>query len=215
MAAMDQIYSSAALTIAATTGDNASTRLDGISAGPRTFQQYISKAQGMYLADRPLNFDIAVNDSVWNTRAWTLQQRVMSPTTLFVANQRCFFSYRCRQDAFIQSDNSIENAPIRRFNLAKNDLPIDQMGNLTQPSPYINVISYRRLVKIYTSRHLTFPSDILEVFGGIEALFRPLFRSDFIFGLPRSEVDSQLLWKPAGPMVRRRDSEIGLPIFPS
>ena len=89
------------------------------------------------------------------------------------------------------------------------------MANLIPPSQSVNIISYRRVVQTYTSRHLTFPSDILSAFKGIEARLRPHFRSDFIFGLPRSELDSQLLWQPTGLGIIRRCSESGLPLFPS
>ena len=95
------------------------------------------------------------------------------------------------------------------------DRPTERQGNLLPSSRSVNIVSYRRLVQTYTSRRLTHPSDILNAFKGIEARFRPLFRSDFVFGLPRSELDSQLLWQPTGALTRRRDPKTGLPLFPS
>ena len=90
IAAMDLIYSSAALTIAVTSGDSANAGFSGMSAGPRRFEQHFANVQGICLANRPFEFSLAVNDSAWDTRAWTLQERVLSPRTLFVAEQRCF-----------------------------------------------------------------------------------------------------------------------------
>ena len=52
-------------------------------------------------------------------------------------------------------------------------------------------------------------------FEGVAARLRPLFRSDLLFGIPRAELDSQILWQPHGSMTRRCDPQTGLPICPS
>ncbi|KAI4281887.1 MAG: hypothetical protein L6R38_003353 [Xanthoria sp. 2 TBL-2021] len=213
IAAMNKIYSSAALTIAVASGDNANSGLPGMSAGDRTFRQHVEQVQSVYLTNCTPSFERAVNDSVWNSRAWTLQERIMSPRILFVAKDRCFFACRHRQHVLIESttddpENGIFNENV--VNVFK-----DSSANMIPSSQTVNIVSYRRVVESYTSRHLTFESDILNAFRGIETLFRPLFRSDFVFGLPRSELDSQLLWQPAGPCTRRRDPVTDIPMFPS
>ena len=212
IAAMNLIYSSAVLTIAAASGDTADTHLAGMTSNPREFRQHIEKIQGISLANRPAIFGHAIDESVWNSRAWTLQERLLSPRVLFVGKQRCFFSCQHRQDAFIESDDVVESGLDRKFmpEVFKAEAPL-----LMSSWGSVNVSSYRRVVEAYTSRHLSFASDILNAFEGIATGFRPLFRSDFVYGLPRSELDSQLLWQPSGPSTRRRDSVSGQPLFPS
>ncbi|KAL8954431.1 MAG: hypothetical protein Q9183_007123, partial [Haloplaca sp. 2 TL-2023] len=213
IAAMDQIYCLASLTVAAVSGDSANAGLSGSTRRPRSYRQPIAELQGIRLAHRPRSFEVAVNESVWNQRAWTFQERVMSHRTLFVAEQRCFFSCQCRSDAFVEGLDVIENGTDRKM-----DGYIDlngPMGNLMPSSKSVNILTYKRLVRAYTSRRLSFPIDILNAFKGIEALLRPLFRSDFLYGLPRSEIDSQLLWQPAYSLTRRRDLVDGHPLFPS
>ncbi|KAL8864448.1 MAG: hypothetical protein Q9174_007350, partial [Haloplaca sp. 1 TL-2023] len=213
IAAMDQIYSLASLTIAAVSGDSASAGLSGSSTLPRSYRQHIAQVQGMNLAHRPRSFEAAVNESVWNSRAWTFQERVMSHRLLFVAEQRCFFSCQCRSDAFVEGLDVVENGTGRG-----NDKYIDlggPMGNLMPISKSVNILTHKRLVQAYTARQLSFPIDILNAFKGIEALLRPLFRSDFLYGLPRTEIDSQLLWQPSYSLTRRRDPMTRLPLFPS
>ncbi|MCJ1434123.1 hypothetical protein MMC27_003489 [Xylographa pallens] len=209
---IDLIYSSAVLTIAAASGDTADTPLAGMTSNPREFRQHIEKIQGISLANRPAILEQAIDESVWNSRAWTLQERLLSPRVLFVGKQRCFFSCQHRQDAFIESDDVVEIGLVRKFmpEVFKSDAPL-----MMSSWGSVNISSYRRVVKGYTSRHLSFASDILNAFEGIANGFRPLFRSDFVFGLPRSELDSQLLWQPSGPLTRRRDSISGQPLFPS
>lgn len=211
--AMDRIYSSATLTVAVTSGDNADAGLSGMGTRPRSFRQNFAKIQGMYLANRPLSFFCAVDHSVWNSRAWTLQERVMSPRTLFVAEQKCFFSCQCRSDVLIESSDPLESGTAGPRDRTSSDT--GRIGNILASQRAVNVRTYRQIVETYTSRQLSYPSDILNAFKGIEAALHPLFRSDFIFGLPRSEIDSQLLWQPTGLLTRRRSLDTGLPIFPS
>ena len=197
IAAMDQIYSSSVLTIAAASGDNADAGLPGMSPGPRTFQRHIDNVQGLYFANLPRRFDATISKSVWNSRAWTLQEKVSSPRVLYFSAQRCFFTCHHSQVSFLESDDTIENGlerPKWSGNLGDGNV------NLIPTTQIVNIIAYRRVVQAYTSRHLTFSSDILLAFKALEARFHPLFRTDFLFGLPRSELDSQLLWQPGGPL---------------
>ena len=210
--AMDVVYSSAILTIAATSGDNADAGLAGGQANFRTFTQLVEKVQGLSLANRPTTFDKQIDQSPWNTRAWTFQERILSSRVLFIADQRCFFTCRHRPDAFMESLDDVESGLTGK---PPPSLLSDYSRNLIPSSRAVNVLSYSRTVEAYTSRQLTFASDILDAFEGVAARFRPLFRSDLLFGIPRSELDSQILWQPYGPMTRRRDPQTGLPIFPS
>ena len=213
IAAMDPIYSSAILTIAATSGTAADTGLPGMSTGPRDFQRHIEKVQGIYLANCPKSFGVAVGESIWNSRAWTLQEKLVSPRVLYLGAQACFFTCQHRQDEFLESEDPRENG-LGRTNRPKRS-KTQSVNLISQTSQSVNILLYRRVVEAYTSRHLTFPSDILNAFKAIEARLHPLFRSDFVFGLPRSELDSQLLWQPEGPIQRRRDPKTNLTISPS
>ena len=210
--AMDIVYGSAILTIAATSGDHADFGLAGWRTKLRPFAQLVEKVQGLSLTNRPPTFTKSIGESSWNTRAWTFQERILSSRVLFVADQRCFFTCRHRPDAFMESIDSTENGLIGKP-IPK--LLSDNSRNFIPSSRAVNVLSYSRTLEDYTSRHLTYASDILTAFEGVAARFRPLFRSDMLYGIPRSELDSQILWQPYGPMKRRRDAQTGLPVFPS
>ncbi|MCJ1424050.1 hypothetical protein MMC29_001937, partial [Sticta canariensis] len=168
IAAMDLIYSSAVLTIAAASGDTADAHLAGMTSNPREFRQHIEKIQGINLANRPSSFGRAIDKSVWNTRAWTLQERLLSPRVLFVGKQRCFFSCQHRQDVFIESDDVVESGLDREYkpNVYKNEAPMMMLS-----SGHVNISSYRRVVQEYTSRQMSFASDMLNAFEGIATGF--------------------------------------------
>ena len=210
--AMDSIYHSAVLTIAATSGKNADAGLAGWKTNLRTFSQHVERVQGLSLANRPSTFEKTIDTSRWNTRAWTFQERTLSSRVLYVADQRCFFTCCHRTDAFMESLDEAESGRKRK---ALPSLLHDYSRNLIPGSRAVNILSYSEAVEAYTSRQLTYSSDILNAFAGVAARFRPLFRSDMLFGMPRSELDAQILWQPYGPMTRRRDPQTGAPIFPS
>ena len=209
--AMDRIYSNAMLTIAATSGNRVDAGLAGMSAGPRTFKQHVSRVQGTLLANRVPRFSAAVDDSIWNTRAWTLQERVMSRRVVFVGEHRCFFTCHHRQSFYTEGEDVILNGLQRSANAA----PFKDLANLIPSSKSVNVVVYHNLVRTYTLRQLRMPSDMVKALEGLTARVRPLFRSDFLFCMPRSEMESQLLWQPSGSVSRRRDPDTGLPLFPS
>lgn len=108
--AMDAVYGSAVLTIAATSGKNADAGLAGGQTEMRAFTQLVERIQGLFLANRPPTFDKAIGQSSWNTRAWTFQERILSSRVLYVADARCFFTCRHRPDAFMESVDNMEVA---------------------------------------------------------------------------------------------------------
>jgi hypothetical protein len=94
IADMGAIYSNSILTIVASTNSDPSAGLPGVSTTPRTQTQIREKVQGLQLAiafhdhRRPLQ---DVEDSVWNSRAWTYQEWQLSQRMLFFTDsQMCF-----------------------------------------------------------------------------------------------------------------------------
>ena len=77
------------------------------------------------------------------------------------------------------------------------------------------MVSYDRALREFTSRQLSYVTDILITFEGIMASFHHLFRSRFLYGLPQTELDSQLLWQPLGDLSRRFHHSTAIPLFPS
>ena len=220
ISAMDVIYGESVLTIAATHGSGPETGLPGVRPDTRRFMQHSETVQGIRLANRPLSFRSGVEDSKWNTRAWTFQERILSKRTLFVGAQQVYF--HCDHHlGHISEDLDTKlrvAAPVTH--------PQDGTGTDRIPDRWsINILTYAKLVEAFTTRNITMPDDYLNAFAGIEARMRPLFRSGFVFGLPQAELDYCLLWVPSVPygsqwrirntkyLTRRQDK--GKPVFPS
>lgn len=196
--AMDYIYSNSTATLVSTCGDSAEAGIYGAREGTRTILQATETVQGFRLANRPWNLARSVQGSKWNTRAWTFQERVLSKRTLFLTPQQMFFKC-CHTPSYISEDLLM---PAKARNLVT--YPMDDTGKDFIPQRgSVNVLTYLKTVENFTKRDITYPHDILNAFTGIAENMRTIFRSDFLYGLPQSELDYCLCWEHAGAIERR------------
>lgn len=91
---MDEIYSGAALTIVASTNVNPHYGLPGVSTSPRSRMQITQTVQGMCLStafhDPRRRLD-DIENSIWNTRAWTYQERHLSSRSVYFTDSEMVF----------------------------------------------------------------------------------------------------------------------------
>jgi hypothetical protein len=210
--AMNTIYGSSILTIAATCGEGAEASLPGVQFDSRTILQEPETIQGLRLTNRPWSFDKAVQRSRWNTRAWTFQERILSKRILFVTPQQMFFRC-CHSPSYMLEDLDTSPQPRRRVTYPMDDTGTDEIPHRWS----INTLTYQKTVENFTARQITKPCDILNAFKGIEAKMTSIFRSGFLHGLPQSELDYCLMWEPCGKLERRicTNNECPNPRFPS
>jgi len=97
---MDSIYAQATITIVAAGGSDASAGLPGIWPHLRLLPQVVEEVdQGTRLA-LPLEPSRKLNDSTWNSRAWTFQEKLLSPRTLIFIDDQVF--WRCRGSTWFE-----------------------------------------------------------------------------------------------------------------
>jgi hypothetical protein len=118
IADMGAIYSNSILTIVASTNSDPSAGLPGVSATCRNQTQIREKVQGLQLAiafhdhRKPLH---DVENSVWNSRAWTYQEWQLSQRMLFFTDsQMCFLCPHATlfEDTWPITDSNFKTAPI-------------------------------------------------------------------------------------------------------
>ena len=147
------------------------------------------------LVTRPL--DVVIYDSMWSKRAWTFQEQILSRRCLIFAEGRIYF--QCRF-AGISEDIRTDSSG-NGWSLNRTDSPLQSLDEMKRRPIWF----YMRYVKLYTSRNLTNPQDILSAFEGIAWLLeRHMKDKKFLFGLPTSHFDIALLWVPTKPLIRRR-----------
>ncbi|ETS78056.1 hypothetical protein PFICI_10118 [Pestalotiopsis fici W106-1] len=93
------------------------------------------------------------------------------------------------------------------------DSPRGFMGSLTDTDDSTPWDLYRNAVDDYTKRKLSFESDAVNAFAGVEHLVRRGINTKFWSGLPSFAFEQALLWHAREPLERRvRDNRV---IFPS
>ncbi|KAK6436090.1 hypothetical protein LTR95_007716 [Oleoguttula sp. CCFEE 5521] len=217
---MDKIYARALLSIVAAHGDSVHAGLPGVSVVERDVKQHIEDVQGVVLVNRLPGVEAIVNRFVWNSRAWTYQERVLARRKLFITEQQVMFlcshtEVELCEDVYGPAIRPSEQAWIDREH--PNQYFRSVPGSLDHhiPAFCVNTAIYSSIVRQFCKRQITFSADIMNAFVGISNQLTDLFRGPFVLGLPVNELDSQLLWRPAGFIERRVCPDTGRKLFPS
>jgi hypothetical protein len=206
---MDRIYRSAAITICAASSARAA---DGfLGPGHRQVTQNIFEFKGEKYAETQPRFMYGVDDQLWNWRAWTYQERLLSRRVLLIAERQVHWICQC--DAWMESTISEPQTPghiglLHEPSNSRKYLPEWQWGlKQTQSLPGTNYTygdgdsfftTYELVVSQYTARRIGYPRDGLN---GIKAVLNVLNethsnRGPFLWGLPSHYFDFSLLWMP-------------------
>jgi hypothetical protein len=187
---MEAIYRGAVLTIVAAAGDHADVGLPGFSMG--AFQPKVAeeRVKEMHLTNGPADFDVCVDSSTWNSRAWTYQERLLSRRLLIFTEEEIYF--QCDHGR-AQCGSLLDPHEPSNHSSVIHDEPYRIQAKET-----INFNTYARIVKEYSTRSLSFPEDVENAIGGINKIMSLLFGgSEVLFGIPISILDVGLLWTSA------------------
>jgi hypothetical protein len=165
---MADIYNLAVFTIVAAAGNDAVFGLPGTG---RHGRHSATPVKDLLLAPSSPRFMVDVGRSVWNERAWTYQEYILSRRCIFLTSHQAYF--QCREDLWeeffggegINSKLGLEETQL----LSNGAAPIDQ---------------YKRAVMEYNTRHKTFPSDILDAFSGIRIVLAQRMDTSLYHALP-------------------------------
>ena len=208
---MDQVYGHSHLNICAADGSDAHAGLKGYSQSysqdvnpgltPQIIQQYSKDVR--LLSTRPA--ESYIKQSVWNSRGWTFQERLLSPRNLIFVGGRIYF--QCRTTA--RSLDILTDHQDAGWSLEFLGSPSLILKDL--PDRPLEV--YKKALELYMLRQLTEPKDILAAFSGIGNVVCAASGGSLVYGLPSSHFDWALLWEArdsAKPRPNSRDEK-----FPS
>jgi len=137
-----------------------------------------------------------INKSTWNSRGWTLQERLLSGRVVFFTHHGTWFE--CR-GANWTDGKRIDSAdsPRTRFPPTTSTLPNDKKsreegwGNQSSTT-----WQWYLIVKDYMARRLTYAGDRLPAISGIAASFSRYLTADaYLIGLWRTDICRGLLWR--------------------
>jgi len=200
---MASIYANSYFTIIAADGTDADYGLRGVASdtSPRTYEEPIfqfSKDFNMIMKPRLERKD----EAFWHTRAWTFQERAVSPRNLVFTQDTVY--WQCRKTIWHENVMAEPDgiAP-SRFGYSHHHLlgpPCYALNTKAWP----DIEQYFELVCGYNDRNLAFESDALRAFSAVTTAMTKSFPGGFHFGLPVFLFDVAMLWVPRGFSSRRR-----------
>ncbi|KAJ4127842.1 hypothetical protein NW768_008120 [Fusarium equiseti] len=216
---MDSIFGHAKVVIVASAGKNSEAGLVGVSSTrePMQMAREVSPNVNVLL---PVEYDKSYGK--WDTRGWTLQEKLLSRRLLVFGEK--YVSFHCRHGILREDVPAVHagkgagppsipclsmppnsNAP--RTAKAWNGVPV------LLRSPFFS--EYAKLLEQYTSRDMTKSSDILDGMYGLLKILEHMRRPQgppnslvskhvqdtgrggrTLYGLPEEFLDLALLWQP-------------------
>ncbi|KAI4940899.1 hypothetical protein J4E91_011076 [Alternaria rosae] len=210
LAQMCAIYSCAMATVVALNGDSADAGLPGIPPTARnTTATFV--APGLHMVVRSSLENMLANhtydgvdvDCVYNTRAWTFQERLLSNRSIYFLDEQVYFHCKKQllcEDRYISDDTGFYTLDKMRTTSAELKSKTTRAGSY---SPLDEFRWYEEIVAEYTAKKMGYPDDILNAFTGIQTMLTRMFDWNFVGGLPTSLLHLALLWTPVTTTERR------------
>ncbi|KAF4485636.1 heterokaryon incompatibility (HET) domain containing protein [Fusarium agapanthi] len=185
---MDQIYSSSVCTIV-----SLESGVDGGSPGssyksPRNVDQYFKLLPGgLKIASPLMSLRLIMEEAAWETRAWAMQEHLLSRRTLFFGKQQVFFV--CGE---MTTKESWAQPHTKAYDYDPDHESPDRWAEYDLPLPTATPrnsfqLSYQTCVSLYSQRNLTFPSDRFRAFEGLQARLYKLYQIRFVYAMPIDE----------------------------
>lgn len=207
---MCSIYSCAVATIVALSGDSADAGLPGIPPTIRnTTASFVTP--GLHMVERSAlermlsnhTYNYVDSDCVYNTRAWTFQERLLSNRSIYFLAEQVYFhckKYIMCEDRYVSDDTNFYTLEKMRTSSAELKRKSTRFGTY---SPLDEFRWYEEIVAEYTAKRMGFPDDIINAFTGIQTELSQMFGWTFAAGLPSTLIDLALLWTPVNTVERR------------
>ncbi|KAF2103135.1 hypothetical protein NA57DRAFT_52667 [Rhizodiscina lignyota] len=129
-----------------------------------------------------------------NLRGWALQERLLTPRTLFFGTHQ--MTWECRETVFAEGKSDYSGIRWSGRNPLSDIHPFSQTLPLTSSEV---LARWEEVVSDYTSRNLTLGTDKLPALAGIAAIFKSAFGNDgYLAGLWKSSLPCGLLWAGIG-----------------
>ncbi|EEU34290.1 uncharacterized protein NECHADRAFT_85603 [Fusarium vanettenii 77-13-4] len=197
LASMSQIYQQATLSVCAAYGADSGAGIPGVSLPPGGQNVELYK-------EIPLTTLVPVativGTSVWDSRAWTFQERLLSTRcAIFTAYGMI---WQCPTTTWREDIES---------SLSRPAWTLDSVASPLQALQGNPLRSYINCVNIYSGRLLTFLGDKLVAFTGLTQILSRGLSSKIEYGMPLRYLDWALLWEPESTGKRITASEdVGL-----
>ncbi|KAH5373008.1 hypothetical protein HBI48_025630 [Parastagonospora nodorum] len=213
---MHGVYKTAFATIVAASGAHSDAGLPGLRAGTRHYEQRTAivvaptnREPGMSLVTSVKSLPQSlgsswtvghgdIDTSVWNRRAWTMQEKALSRRTITFSEEQVSWDCPCAsfsEEAFFE----IRNLRCRSItSTSYQDLTLSSLS--PEKSPWD---LYRNLVDRFSQRDLSYLGDYNDAFAAIIEMFSDTTGEKFLWALPYSRFNLALSWDTIYGVCRR------------
>jgi hypothetical protein len=142
-------------------------------------------------------WEVDVSRALVNTRAWVLQERLLSPRILHFGASQVFWKCHEKDAAEVYPGGVPTDLfpPQERFkNLAQVPSGENYASDRQASGDLWDYQAWARIVRAYTACALTFPSDKLVAISAVAKLMRPVVRDEYVAGMWRRFMERELLW---------------------
>ncbi|KAI1855909.1 hypothetical protein JX265_011992 [Neoarthrinium moseri] len=191
---MARIYARAEAVIIAMHGSNGEVGLAGVTRR-RKSKQAVAKIDDLLSLTILRNENQQRKSSTYSTRAWTYQEEELASRRIYFYEDEVTFE--CGEAMFRESV-CWENPQVKHKYWSNRHLQFEEYG------PMSLLDGYSRIVGNISSRHLTVDTDILDTFLGLANRYEAALRTRIIYGIPLSNWDCAIHWRPSGDGLSRR-----------
>jgi hypothetical protein len=209
---MSDIYRGAYATIIALSGESANAGLPRLGSNRRLCSQLSCCIEGKRLVGLMPTLSQLVWVSPWGSRAWTLQEALLSPRCLYVSDYQIYFECNAMQcSESLNEGKSWVHQVCHDSKSSEADSSVANVGGgvLRHPLVGLSGIKYNRLIEygsglaLYSFRFMTDPADALNAFSGILQNLEKEYGEEFFWGIPVSEFQWGLIWRSQSTPKRR------------
>lgn len=162
---MDIIYRQSLLTIVAFGTSKSSDELPGIRRDSMQRPKHLELIDGCQFEARATShLTDQISHSVYESRAWTFAERMLSPRCLYMTLE--FILYHCKNGHSDDAWKDLRRHADRSHGEIVKAFAQD-LNAATQSSWHENRALYKDLVAVYTKRQLGFASDRLNAFSAV------------------------------------------------
>ena len=221
---MGRIYGNAIVTIVAADAADSNAGL-GIDERTRKLEQVKQPVkEGIHLM-LPLPKPMDLDESVWDTRKWTFQEKLLSRRLMIFMDGQVH--WQCRKLLAFEDMTAQEKGLPLEYRESEWLNPSLQSAGIHTPrdidingsikkslgkTQIVRSLAFREYVKcveLYTSRQLAGYHDNLDPLTGLLQTLELCFRCQVVQGLPEIHLDAALLWQPGEKLTRSPKSTKG------
>ncbi|KAI1197035.1 HET-domain-containing protein [Nemania serpens] len=192
---MNRIYETAELVIVAMSGRDANAGLPGVRPWTRNVAQPIEQITPHLRLGVRTGYGNDSVGSIYETRGWTYQETCFARRQLIFAGGQVVFV--CKYAGNWSEDRVVEDPDLVTAEMLEG-------GGGGAWDGDDDIRTYEGPVQNYSSRTLSFQSDVYAAFAGVSQRVRDLLGTDLCHGIPPRYFDWCLLWDPMNMQTRRQ-----------